>query len=163
MDWSGGILYHHSGRQSGSKSSDRGSDVEEKFRIFQGQISDDFPFSHQLKNFTFSPQNLNFNHLDLHSWLICVFFLKTNHFPTYFLGKIGYTIFRDRPRPPCDHQEPHDPQPKVWGFATPTSQGLTPMSRSKCYRLYKGSWTTNNNYGSTVIFIKGRRVMEFPI
>src|SRR6218665_3713825 len=44
-----------------------------------------------------------FYHLHLHSGQIYLFFLKTDHFPTYFLCKIGYNNI---PRPVHDPLRP---------------------------------------------------------
>src|SRR6218665_1607479 len=63
-----------------------------------------------LKKFVASRKSKNY-HLQLHSWLIFLFFSKKDHFQTYFLCTTGtcMLIFRDPSttilRHSCDHQQ----------------------------------------------------------
>jgi len=59
--------------------------------------------------------------------------LKTNHFPTYFLHKIGYSVFKD-PTRPCD------PQPKIWRLR-PQPPELTPMVDCSLYTTTTACYT----------------------
>ena len=74
-------------------------------------------FSRQLKNLSFITKTSIYAYTYIRAKLF-LFFLENNHFPTYFKSKIRYSIFPDPSTSPCDH---HDPQQKIWGFATPIS------------------------------------------
>jgi len=65
-------------------------------------------------------------------------FLQANHFPTYFLCKIGYSIL---PRPVQDPlRPPRTPSPKSGSRDTPNQPGLTPM-RTVVDSIWRGEVT----------------------